>query len=135
MRGSITILVTSTAVLAAAFAVKIASSTGAAGHAQPGVVSALGQEPPALGTRLTPLPDGEGKAVAETSCLACHSSDLIRQQRLTKQQWTATITKMINWGAAVPESQREALLDYLATRFGPENSSFQPVVARPNGRR
>jgi hypothetical protein len=119
---------------AAAFIVRIPSGTTAARYVRPASDSTFRQDRPALGTRLTPLPDGGGKATAETACLACHSSDIIRQQRLTKAQWTATITKMVNWGAAVPEAQRDTLLDYLATNFGPENTSFEPVVARPVGR-
>ena len=89
---------------------------------------------PRLGTQLTPLPDGAGKAAAETACLSCHASDIIRQQRLTKQQWTGTLTKMVNWGTVIPEGQRDALLEYLVTNFGPENASFQPVVTGPVGR-
>jgi hypothetical protein len=91
------------------------------------------QDLPALGTRLTTLPDGAGKPLAEAWCLPCHASDIIRQQRLTKQQWTATVTKMVNWGAGVPEDQKDMLLDYLATQFGPDANTFAPVVARPNG--
>jgi hypothetical protein len=89
---------------------------------------------PQLGTQITPLPDGAGKVIADAACLSCHSSDIIRQQRLTKAQWTATLTKMINWGTVIPEGQRDVLLDYLAANFGPENASFQPVVTRPVGR-
>jgi len=89
---------------------------------------------PKLGDQLTPLPDGAGKATAEGICLPCHASDIIRQQRLTRQQWTGTLTKMANWGAVVPDAQREALLDYLATNFGPDNTSFQPAVTRPVGK-
>ena len=119
---------------AAAFIVGVPRSTTAARYGRPAADATPRQDPPALGARLTPFPDGAGKATAETSCLACHASDIIRQQRLTRQQWTAAITKMVNWGAAVPEAQRETLLEYLATNFGPENTSFEPVVARPVGR-
>jgi hypothetical protein len=89
---------------------------------------------PRLGMQVTPLPEGAGKAVADAACLSCHASDIIRQQRLTKAQWTGTLTKMANWGSAIPEGQRDVLLEYLASNFGPENSSFQPVVVRPVGR-
>jgi hypothetical protein len=89
---------------------------------------------PKLGAQLTPLPDGAGKATAEAACLPCHASDLLRQQRLTRQQWTATLTKMGNWGAVVADAQKDVLLDYLAANFGPDNTSFQPVVTSPIGR-
>jgi hypothetical protein len=86
---------------------------------------------PQLGTRLAPLPDGAMKEVADQACLNCHSADMIRQQRLTEKQWTANVTKMIGWGAAVPEDRKDALVAYLVEHFGPENERFQPVETAP----
>jgi cytochrome c5 len=89
---------------------------------------------PVLGTRLAEFPPGEGKSVADSACLSCHSTDLVRQQRLTDKQWSASLTKMIGWGAEVPESKKEALLAYLVKNFGPDNDRFEPVITRPAGR-
>lgn len=89
---------------------------------------------PLLGTRLAEFPPGDGKAIADSACLLCHSTDMVRQQRLTEKQWTATVGKMVGWGAEVPESRREALIAYLAKNFGPDNDRFQPVITRPVGR-
>jgi hypothetical protein len=89
---------------------------------------------PELGTVLHPLPDGPGKSVADAACLNCHSSDILRQQRLTEKQWQASVTKMIGWGAVVPDDQRDALIAYLVQNFGPDNDRFEPVSARPVGR-
>jgi len=50
---------------------------------------------------------------AFNNCLICHNDDVIRQQRLTRAQWTAEINKMTGWGARVDDAGREALLDYL----------------------
>jgi mono/diheme cytochrome c family protein len=89
---------------------------------------------PVLSTRLAPFPPGEGKAIADQACLNCHSADMVRQQRLTEKQWTASVTKMVGWGAEVPESKRDALIAYLVKNFGPDNDRFEPVVTRPVGR-
>ena len=89
---------------------------------------------PVLGTRLAEFPPGEGKSVADSACLSCHSTDLVRQQRLTEKQWSANLTKMIGWGAEVPESKKETLLAYLVKNFGPDNDRFEPVITRPAGR-
>ena len=89
---------------------------------------------PVLGTKLAEFPPGEGKSVADAACLACHSTDLVRQQRLTEKQWSANLTKMIGWGAEVPESKKETLLAYLVKNFGPDNDRFEPVITRPAGR-
>jgi mono/diheme cytochrome c family protein len=89
---------------------------------------------PVLGAELPTLPAGPVKALADQACLHCHSADMIRQQRLTEKQWTAEVTKMAGWGAAVPEDQRAALIAYLVANFGPDNDRFQPVVVQPLGR-
>lgn len=74
------------------------------------------------------------KSLADRACLNCHSADMVCQQRLTEKQWSAEVTKMIGWGAAVPESRRQALVGYLLENFGPDNDRFQPVAVRPAGR-
>jgi hypothetical protein len=86
---------------------------------------------PQLGTLIEPLPEGPAKGVADQACLNCHSGDVLRQQRLTEKQWTANVTKMIGWGAEVPEDRREELVLYLAKNFGPGNVAFRPVAVRP----
>jgi hypothetical protein len=49
---------------------------------------------------------------AFNNCLICHNDDVIRQQRLTRAQWTAEINKMTGWGARIDDAGRDALLDY-----------------------
>ena len=87
-------------------------------------------ELPALGSTLTPLPEGSGKAVADQACLICHSGDILRQQRLTEKQWGAVITKMIGWGAELSDEDKATLLPYLTEQFGAENR-FEPIAVRP----
>jgi len=89
---------------------------------------------PVLSTRLASFPPGDGKAIADQACLNCHSADMVRQQRLTEKQWTASVTKMAGWGAEVPESKRDELIAYLVKNFGPDNDRFEPVITRPVGR-
>jgi len=72
--------------------------------------------------------------MADKACLRCHSADILRQQRLSERQWTANVTKMIGWGAEVPEDRKAELVAYLVRNFGPDNDRFRPVVTRPLGR-
>ena len=68
----------------------------------------------------TPDPESnEPRPALKSSCLVCHDEDVIRQQRLTRQQWDAEINKMVGWGAKVSDQDRSVLLDYLAGRYGP----------------
>ncbi|HEY6931135.1 MAG TPA: cytochrome c [Thermoanaerobaculia bacterium] len=89
---------------------------------------------PVLGTRLAEFPPGAAKPLADKACGQCHSPDMIAQQHLTEKQWTASVNKMIGWGAEVPEDKKEALIAYLVENFGPNNDRYRPVVARPVGK-
>jgi mono/diheme cytochrome c family protein len=88
---------------------------------------------PTLGTQFKQLPAGKGKAQVESACYACHSADLLAQQRLTVKQWTATVEKMTRWGAPVPPNDKQAVIDYLAKHFGPANK-FTPTVTKAVGK-
>src|SRR6202790_5533367 len=59
------------------------------------------------------LPPGAMQAKATTSCLECHETRIILQQRLSKAAWTKEVDKMVKWGAVVDPADREALIDYL----------------------
>jgi mono/diheme cytochrome c family protein len=89
---------------------------------------------PVLGTQLEQFPPGPGKSVADQACLQCHSASMAAQQRLNEKQWTASVEKMIRWGAAVPADKKDELVTYLLANFGPDNDRFQPTLTRPVGR-
>jgi hypothetical protein len=76
---------------------------------------------PMPGTKFKDLPPGKAKADVEAACYACHSADLLVQQRLTQKQWTATVEKMMRWGAVVPEEKKTPIIDYLSKNFGVSN--------------
>lgn len=61
-----------------------------------------------------------GEATFKRACLSCHDADIIEQQKLSKTGWTNSVAKMVRWGAAVPEAEREPLADYLFSRFPPK---------------
>ena len=56
--------------------------------------------------------------IYKRSCLGCHEDDLIESQRLTRDGWIRTVDKMVRWGADVPAADKDALVNYLAARFG-----------------
>ena len=73
------------------------------------------------------LPAGSMQQKATTACLECHEARIILQQRLNKGAWTKEVDKMVKWGAVVDPNDRDALIDYLSTNFGPE----QPAYSAP----
>ena len=42
---------------------------------------------------------------------------MITGQKLTRVQWEREVDKMIRWGAQVKDSDRSALVDFLASHF------------------
>ncbi|MEA2415805.1 MAG: cytochrome c oxidase cbb3-type subunit [Thermoanaerobaculia bacterium] len=93
---------------------------------------AYDQTLPVLGTKFHSLPAGTGRQLVEASCLPCHSPDILVQQRLTEKQWTATVDKMIRWGAVLKETDKPATIAYLSKNFGVTNN-FTPTKTRPVG--
>lgn len=60
-----------------------------------------------------------GEAVFSRACLGCHGSDLVEAQRLTRAGWVREVEKMMRWGAAVGDADKDPLVDYLAGKHGP----------------
>jgi cytochrome c5 len=61
-----------------------------------------------------------GEATFKRGCLSCHDADIVEQQKLSKAGWTNSVAKMVRWGAAIPETERQPLVDYLYSRFPPK---------------
>jgi len=66
------------------------------------------------------FPGGAEADPARSHCLVCHSSDYVfTQPKLTRKQWTAEVTKMVKvYGAAVPDADATAIVDYLVAQNG-----------------
>jgi cytochrome c5 len=58
-----------------------------------------------------------GEATYKRACHVCHDADIIEQQKLSKTGWTRSVEKMMRWGAAVPDTEKEPLVEYLSSRF------------------
>ena len=66
----------------------------------------------------TGLIEGEGLEEVVTNCTTCHSSKLIIQNRMTKEQWNATIRWMQEtqglWDLG---DNQKIIVDYLTTNY------------------
>ncbi len=82
---------------------------------------------PAPGVIVSGAPDADA-AILGDDCLACHTGDLIRQQRLTDKQWTKTLDKMRTWGAPTEDESVEPLLTHLVEIGAHDAGPFHPQV-------
>lgn len=72
--------------------------------------------------------DQEAMQLVANRCGICHSTDLVTQQRLDRSRWTATVDKMIRWGASLSPDERDSLVAYLAAQYRPD----APAGAKPS---
>jgi mono/diheme cytochrome c family protein len=73
--------------------------------------------------------DQEAMQLMANRCGICHSTDLVMQQRLDRSRWTATVDKMIRWGAGLSPEERDILVKYLAVQYRPD----APADEKPDG--
>jgi mono/diheme cytochrome c family protein len=58
------------------------------------------------------------KALFESTCSQCHSLDVPRGERLTRDGWTSIVSRMKSNGCVITDSETKTLIDYLAKEFG-----------------
>jgi nitrate/TMAO reductase-like tetraheme cytochrome c subunit len=65
------------------------------------------------------LPPGKMQAKVKAACTQCHTVSNITKKPRTKAEWSKVLDKMTGYGADVDDKDRDAILDYLSTNFGP----------------
>jgi competence protein ComEA len=73
------------------------------------------------------IPGGAGKDATVKYCADCHSAEQAVSLRQGKQEWAATIEKMVGMGAKIPEDSYDSILGYLTKHFG-EDAPIQIKV-------
>jgi virginiamycin B lyase len=72
----------------------------------------------------TPLPEGDGKPIADELCSSCHPTSMIASSNgYTRDGWIQLFTSMVD----VPPAQSAVLADYLAKNF-PEKPAPEAVL-------
>jgi len=64
-------------------------------------------------------PAGDGAALVNSRCTACHNLDRVKQAKKTPAQWKETVTRMVGKGAKLNADEQAAVVDYLAKTYGP----------------
>jgi len=64
-------------------------------------------------------PDGAGKEATLQLCSECHKPDVIQEHRQSRDDWKASIQKMISAGADGTPEQFAAVLEYVSKNFAP----------------
>jgi len=70
------------------------------------------------------------QAKIKAACTQCHNAGRITGQHLTRQKWSEQLKKMEGLGAVIPDSDRNAMLNYLSKNFGPGNGGAKTAVKK-----
>ncbi|HTP31243.1 MAG TPA: hypothetical protein VMJ75_03655, partial [Candidatus Acidoferrales bacterium] len=62
-------------------------------------------------------PDGAGKDTTLQLCSQCHKPDVIQEHRQSRDDWRASIQKMISAGAEGTPEQFSVVLEYVSRYF------------------
>jgi mono/diheme cytochrome c family protein len=66
------------------------------------------------------LPEGEGKALVEKTCSACHGVDTATSETHTEAEWKGVVATMVSRGAEGTDAEFATIVAYLAKNFGPK---------------
>lgn len=81
-------------------------------------IGAVGAQAPAAGA--DPAADAATSALIQKSCAACHPITQVNAAHKSRDDWGATLDKMIGFGAQIADKDYDAMLDYLARHQGVE---------------
>ena len=81
---------------------------------------------------LSPLPSAStsvsterGPELVAQTCLACHTEEILREQRLTATQWEKVVKKMAGWGATLAADDVPIVTAYLSASYGVDAGAYQ----------
>ena len=72
----------------------------------------------------------DAKAMVEGACTTCHGLDFIAQHPKDHDGWDFTVRRMIDKGAALPNDDVPAVVDYLSKTYPP---AVAPAADKPPG--
>jgi competence protein ComEA len=108
-------IVASTGFAIALFASAISSGRVVSAQTQPAAPAT-----PATGSNpVASMPSGPGKDITVNTCTKCHAITNIISQHRDADTWTATVTKMVGYGATGTDDELQQIVDYLTKYYGP----------------
>jgi cytochrome c5 len=60
-----------------------------------------------------------GAELLEKRCSVCHASDKPKAAKKSKDQWDATVTRMMGKGAKLSADEKKALVEHLSKTYKP----------------
>ncbi|MDE3167064.1 MAG: cytochrome c, partial [Acidobacteriota bacterium] len=80
--------------------------------------------------RAQALPDGAGKDVVLRACGVCHPASMVVGRFMNREQWSAEVSKMVQEGAKLSDTEFPQVVDYLAKSFPAGGAAAVPTAGR-----
>jgi len=61
---------------------------------------------------------GDGEKLVQERCTVCHGLERISGTQKTREGWEQTVNRMVGKGAELDESEKAAVIEYLAGKYG-----------------
>jgi competence protein ComEA len=75
------------------------------------------------------LPDGKAKSIVEGACTDCHGLDQVVQSGKSREEWRATVNRMVKKGASLTPEQIDTVVDYLSVYFVTDKTNVNTATA------
>ncbi len=59
----------------------------------------------------------QGKELAESVCIVCHSFDRVSRSHKSQAEWELTVKRMVGHGAPINDEQQLAVIEYLSQTY------------------
>lgn len=59
----------------------------------------------------------QGKELAESVCIVCHSFDRVASKTKSVLEWQNTVTRMVGLGAVLSETEQQLVIQFLADTY------------------
>ena len=59
----------------------------------------------------------EGKTLVEERCTTCHDLGRVERAKKTKEEWKASVERMVGKGAQLSQAEQELVIEYLAETY------------------
>src|SRR4051812_45999851 len=76
------------------------------------------------------LPDGKAKNLVQNSCSECHGLDQVVSNTMSREDWQATVKRMVRRGATLSPAEVDSVVDYLSVYFAPEKVNVNTAAAK-----
>lgn len=61
----------------------------------------------------------DAKALFQSKCSLCHPASRAEGKKKSREEWEATVARMVKKGAALNDQEAKLVADYLAKHHGP----------------